>query len=168
MIRTISIRSAPHSFRSNRLRRELFGAVFLACSLLWLSAPGAAQQGQPVNAPQKPAERTTDNIEHGKYIVENIAMCAQCHSPRDEQGQIIESQRFMGAPVPVRPPWGNNWAQKAPRNRGLPGYTEEQAIRLLTQGAIDRNGQQLRPPMPRFRMSRQDAADVVAYMKSLQ
>jgi mono/diheme cytochrome c family protein len=127
-----------------------------------------AQQGQPTNAPQKPAERTTGNVEHGRYIVDNIAMCAQCHSPRDEKGQIIESQRFMGAPIPVRPPWGSDWATKAPRNRGLPGYTEELGIRLLTQGAIDRNGQQLRPPMPRFRMTREDAADVVAYMKSLQ
>jgi mono/diheme cytochrome c family protein len=150
------------------LRRAATGALLLASALLWLSVQGAAQQSQPQSGPQKPAERTTGNVEHGRYIVENIAMCAQCHSPRDEKGQIVDSQRFMGAPVPVRPPWENNWAQKAPRNRGLPGYSEEQAIRLLTQGAIDRNGQQLRPPMPRFRMTREDAADVVAYLKSLQ
>lgn len=155
-------------FRYTRLRRGATGAVFLACALLWLTMQGAAQQPQPSNGPEKQTERTTGNVEHGRYIVENIAMCAQCHSPRDEKGEIIDSQRFMGAPVPVRPPWGSNWATKAPRNRGLPGYTEELAIRLLTQGAIDRNGQQLRPPMPRFRMTREDAADVVAYLKSLQ
>ncbi|MGH9158905.1 MAG: c-type cytochrome [Vicinamibacteraceae bacterium] len=109
----------------------------------------------------------TGDVERGRYIVERVAMCAQCHSPRDEEGNIISEQRFMGAPIPFKPPWPNNWAIRAPRNRGLPGYTEELAIRLLTQGAIGRNGQRLRPPMPRFRMTRQDAADVVAYMKSL-
>jgi mono/diheme cytochrome c family protein len=144
------------------------GAVLFACAVLWVSVQGAAQQPQPAREAQKPAERTTGNVQHGRYIVENVAMCAECHSPRDEKGEIIEEQRFMGAPIPVRPPWPNDWATKAPRNRGLPGYTEELGIRLLTQGAIDRNGQQLHPPMPRFRMTREDAADVVAYMKSLQ
>jgi mono/diheme cytochrome c family protein len=129
------------------------------CALLSLSVHGAAQQ---------PHERTTGNIEHGRYLVENVAMCAECHSPREENGEIIKDRRFMGAPIPVRPPWPNDWALEAPRNRTLPGYTEELAIRLLTEGAIDRNGKQLRPPMPRFRMTRQDAADVVAYLKSLQ
>jgi len=37
----------------------------------------------------------------------------------------------------------------------------------FTGAPIDRDGRQLRPPMPRFRMTLQDAADVVAYLKSL-
>ena len=40
-------------------------------------------------------------------------------------------------------------------------------MRLLTEGAIDRRGVQLKPPMPRFRMTPQDAADVIAFMRSL-
>jgi mono/diheme cytochrome c family protein len=143
-------------------------SVFLGCALLWLSAQGTAQQSHAAHTPGTATDRTTGNIEHGRYIVENIAMCGECHSPRNEKGEIVEEQRFMGAPIPVRPPWPNDWALRAPRNRTLPGYTEELAIRLLTQGAIDREGKQLRLPMPRFRMTRQDAADVVAYMKSLQ
>lgn len=50
---------------------------------------------------------------------------------------------------------------------GLPGYTDEQATRLLTQGAIKRDGSQLRMPMPRFRMNAQDAADVIAYLRTV-
>jgi hypothetical protein len=53
-----------------------------------------------------------------------------------------------------------------PRIAGLPGYTDELAIRLLTQGAIKRDGTQLRSPMPPFRMTPQDAADVIAYLRS--
>jgi mono/diheme cytochrome c family protein len=108
------------------------------------------------------------NIEHGRYIVEQVVMCAECHSARDQQGKIIPDRRFKGGPIPFRPPWPNDWAVRAPRNAGLPGYTDEQAMRLFTQGAIDRNGEQLRPPMPRFHMSPQDAADVIAYMRSLE
>ena len=93
-------------------------------------------------------------------------MCAECHSPRDASGEIAADQRFMGAAIPFRPPWPNDWAQRAPRNAGLAGYTDELAIRLLTHGAIDREGRQLRPPMPRFRMTVEDARDVVAYMRT--
>jgi mono/diheme cytochrome c family protein len=110
--------------------------------------------------------RPSGNAEHGRYIVEHVAMCIECHSGRDSRGNILESERFLGAPIPFAPPWPNEWAMRAPRNRGLPGYTDELALRLLTEGAIGRNGEHLRPPMPRFRMSVQDAADVIAYMRS--
>jgi hypothetical protein len=106
------------------------------------------------------------NAEHGRYIVEHVAMCVECHSGRDAQGNIVRTERFLGAPIPFAPPvWPNDWATRAPRNKGLPGYSDELALRLLTQGAIGRNGEQLRPPMPRFRMTVQDAADVIAYMR---
>jgi hypothetical protein len=34
-------------------------------------------------------------------------------------------------------------------------------------GAIGRDGKQLRPPMPRFRMTVQDAADLIAFLRSV-
>jgi cytochrome c len=108
------------------------------------------------------------NIAHGRYLAEHVAMCIECHSGRDAQGNIIESELFLGGPIPVAPPWPNDWANRAPRNKGLPGYTDEQALRLLTDGAIGRDGKQLRPPMPRFRMTTQDAADVIAFLRSLR
>jgi mono/diheme cytochrome c family protein len=114
-----------------------------------------------------PAKGPRGSVEHGRYLVHDVAMCVECHSPRDENGDIIPGQEFTGAPIPVRPAGRSDWALRAPRNRGLPGYTSELAIRLLTQGGVDRDGRQLRPPMPRFRMTVQDAADVVAYLKSL-
>jgi mono/diheme cytochrome c family protein len=140
--------------------------------LLVLMQPSLQSQ-RPAAAPairQTAAAVTTlprGNPEHGRYIVEHVAMCIECHSGRDSHGNILESERFLGAPIPFAPPsWPNDWATRAPRNRGLPGYTDDLALRLLTQGGIGRNGEQLRPPMPRFRMSVQDAADVIAYMRS--
>ena len=60
-----------------------------------------------------------------------------------------------------------DWPIQIPRIAGLPGYDDEAAMRLLTQGAIRWDGKQLRAPMPRFRMNPQDAADVIAYLRSL-
>ena len=99
--------------------------------------------------------------------VQGMAVCVECHSDRDDGGNIIDATRFHGGPVTVRPPWPNDWALRAPRNAGLPGYDDAQAMRLLTEGAIGRDGRQLRPPMPRFHMSQQDAADVIAFMRSV-
>ncbi len=111
--------------------------------------------------------KASGNVEHGKYIVQNVANCIQCHSPRDANGALLMDQLLMGAPVPLRSPFANQqWAFHAPRIAGMPGYSEEEGIRLLTQG-ITRNGQPPRPPMLQFRMTEQDARDVVAYLKSL-
>ncbi|HEX5476194.1 MAG TPA: c-type cytochrome [Vicinamibacterales bacterium] len=151
------------------------GAALLLISV-GLTAPlgsptaTAAQTSKqaPASAPSLQVAGITGNLEHGRYLVEDVAQCVQCHSPRDAQGNIIESREFYGAPIPFNPPWPNDWAIRAPRNRGLPGYDDAQAMRLLTEGAIGRDGQQLKPPMPRFHMTKQDAADVIVFMRSLQ
>jgi mono/diheme cytochrome c family protein len=106
------------------------------------------------------------NAEHGRYLAEHVAMCVECHSGRDGAGNILQSERYLGAPIPFGPPWAEDWASRAPRNQGLPGYSDAMAMRLLTQGAIGRDGHQLKMPMPRFRMTPQDAADVIAWMRS--
>jgi hypothetical protein len=108
------------------------------------------------------------NVERGRYLAEHVAMCVECHSGRGAQGQILPEERYMGGPIPPGPPWASDWALRAPRNKGLPGYSEDQAMRLLTQGAINREGRQLQPPMPRYRMNQQDAADVIAFLQSLR
>jgi len=123
-----------------------------------------------VPAPAAQASRPaagSGNVEHGRYIAERVAMCVECHSGRDGQGNLIENQRYMGGLIPFTPPWPNDWAMRAPRNKGLPGYDDALALRLLTEGSIGRNGAQLRLPMPRFRMTPEDAADVIAFLRSL-
>jgi hypothetical protein len=90
----------------------------------------------------------------------------QCHSPRDERGRIIVEQEFTGAPMPVRgPSWHPDFPYRAPALKGLPGFTDEQIVMLLTEGhAGDRPSP--RPPMPPFRMNKADAEAVVAYLRS--
>jgi hypothetical protein len=153
------------------MRRTLLAAA--AVLLLIIFAKASAQSRPPAGTSgSRPDDRVgtvNGNVERGRYIAEQVAMCVECHSGRDEQGNIIDSERYMGAPIPSSPPpWATTWAIRAPRNRDLPGYTDDQAMRLLTEGAIGRDGAQLKLPMPRFRMTRQDAADVIAYLRSLK
>ena len=107
-------------------------------------------------------------IARGRYLVEDVAMCPTCHSPRDQNGEMDRSRWLLGGPVPYRPaaPTGT-WADVAPRLSGRPPGTDEDFITLMTTG-ISRTGQPPRPPMPSFRLSRQDATAVLAYLKSLR
>ena len=139
--------------------------------MLFVIAAGALTAAQaPATTAQPAADPSVTlprgNVEHGRYIAERVAMCVECHSARDAQGNIVPSQRYLGSVLPIAPPPWGGWATSAPRNKGLPGYTDALALRLLTQGSIGRDGAQLRPPMPRFRMSPQDAADVIAFLRA--
>lgn len=145
------------------------GALLLFAGAAF-ARPGRSETRHTQAQGQTPGQSQgiSGNIEHGRYLVNDVAMCPQCHSPRDDQGNLIASRLFDGGPVAVRPPWPNDWALIAPRNKGLPGYDDAAAMRLLTEGSIGRDGKQLRAPMPRFHMTKQDASDVIAYMRSLR
>ncbi len=152
-----------------RILLLLFAGVLFTASHV---SAQAAKPASPATAGSRPpaaasAAALGGSVEHGRYLAERVAMCVECHSPRDADGNIVESEKYLGAPIPFRPPWPNDWAIRAPRNRGLPGYDDGLAMRLLTQGAIGRDGRQLRPPMPRFFMTPQDASDVIAFLRSL-
>ncbi|MFN7945700.1 MAG: cytochrome C [Blastocatellia bacterium] len=113
------------------------------------------------------ADEQEQKIARGKYIVESIGMCADCHTPRNERGDFDQarwlqgSQLIFGPTVPIP-----NWAGGAPRIAGLPRLSEADVTSLLEKGATTQ-GWSPRPPMPPFRMAREDAAAVAAYLKSL-
>ena len=106
-------------------------------------------------------------ITRGKYLVEQVTQCDDCHTPHNEKGEPINSQSLRGAsltfkpivPMPV-------WADKAPNIAGLRGWDEADAIKFFMTG-IAYNDLPARPPMPQYRLSKEDATAVVAYLKSL-
>lgn len=103
----------------------------------------------------------------GQYLTEQVAMCVQCHSPKDDAGRVIPERKFQGAPIPVVSPYGaRDWAVEAPGLAGLEFYDREGFIRLLTEG-IARDGAPPKPPMPPFRMSAEDAGAIYDYLSSL-
>jgi mono/diheme cytochrome c family protein len=147
------------------LRAAVCAGVTMAAGAVWL-APAAvsAQQKEPATAPA-PAE-LRGNAARGRYIVERVAMCGECHSTRDQAGVIIPETRLHGGALPVQVPWAADWPLNVPRIAGLPGYSDAEALWLLTEGARKRIGGQARAPMPRFRMTAEDAADVIAFLRT--
>lgn len=106
-------------------------------------------------------------VERGKYIVEDVAMCSRCHTPR-KNGVEDRDMFLMGAPIqpdPTYPP--SNYALRAPRIAGTPPETDTQLVTMLTTG-IARTGKPPLNPMPQFHMTRRDAESVLAYLKSLR
>lgn len=48
----------------------------------------------------------------GAYLVNGLGHCAECHSPRNALGGIVDAQRFAGGPNPEGEGWVPNITQK--------------------------------------------------------
>jgi mono/diheme cytochrome c family protein len=118
-----------------------------------------------LSSPASPEQSA--KLARGRYLVEGVGMCGDCHTPRNEKGEPIPGKTLQGAvlafqpiaPMPV-------WAEKSSNIAGLPGWTDEQAVKFLMTG-IAYNELPGRPPMPQYRCNQQDAEAMVAYLRSL-
>jgi len=140
--------------------RAVMSASFFsiaAISLVSLAAAGsrrrtAAQSGE---------------IQRGKYLVEEVAKCPECHTPRDANGNLDPQAWLQGAPIWIMPVRHiANWADNVPAIAGLPSFTDEQMERVLEKG-IGPQGEVLRPPMHIYHMTPADAKAIIVYLKSL-
>jgi cytochrome c553 len=105
---------------------------------------------------------------HGKYLVDQVAMCGDCHTPRTATGALIADRALQGAPLDFRPIHPMPFAQQAPALAGVPAhYTAAQFATFLQTGKRP-DGSVPLPPMPAYRFSKQDAWAVVDYIKSLK
>jgi len=153
----------------NRIQGRRLGLALAASlaglALLLVRAPQTGAQ-EAKHAPAQAATGASD-VARGAYIVNNVAMCPTCHTPRTADGQLDRTRWLQGGPViywPAQP--SPNWPQYEPRIGGTLPTSEAGMINLLTTGLwID--GTELRDPMPKFHMNRADAEAVIAYLKSI-
>lgn len=121
----------------------------------------------PMGALEQDGDAASLRRARGQYLVERVAMCGQCHTPRGSDHELRLEQWLEGAVVPVRPPYSDMpWALQAPAIAGLRGMSDQDLLALLTRG-IARNGRPPLPPMPRYHMSVDDAEAIIAYLRSL-
>ncbi len=110
----------------------------------------------------------SDAVERGRYLVEEVGQCGECHTPRDGEGQLDRSQWLKGAPVWFQPIHSvPNWAYEAPPIAGLGSFTKDQALQVLEKG-LGPQGNPVRQPMHRYHMAPDDAEAIVAYLQSLR
>lgn len=153
------------NLRTQDLRQFSWIIVLLGLAILLVAGrPSANSQTSPT-----PKSGSNDvRVARGKYIVEGVAMCGMCHTPRTDSGEIDTGRQLNGAAVWLLPAHRTaNWPLKAPRIAGTPPASDDDMVRLLMTG-VWTDGNYLRPPMPQFRMNREDAESVVAYLRSLR
>ena len=149
----------------NRLRYFALCAAVAAFALL--AGGSRPVQAQAAKSGASSAAATGD-VARGKYIVEDVAMCGNCHTPRLGDGQLDRTRWLAGASNPFLPAQPRaEWPINAPRLAGTPPTTNEGMITLLTT-AVWIDGKPLKDPMPHFHMTRADAEAVVAYLRSLR
>lgn len=136
----------------------LAGAMLLAACNRTETKPPAAAAAPPVPP-----------LEHGRYLVEQVAMCADCHTPLAKDGTPDMEKHLMGGLL-VFAPAGDipGWVGLAPPIAGLPhGWTKQAMINFMSTGKKP-GGIEAAPPMPRYRLSPTDAAAVAEYLASLK
>lgn len=146
------------------IRAKRNGIVAVLSAALVAGASFAVRSGR---AQQHAANGQSGDVEHGKYLVEEVAKCPECHTPRNANGDLEKGAWLQGAAIWIRPTRHiANWADQAPALAGLPSFTEVEMERVLEKG-IGPEGEVLRPPMHIYHMTPTDAKAIIAYLKSL-
>ena len=112
--------------------------------------------------PSKPSEWN-----RGAYLVNGPAHCAECHSPRNVLGAIVQSQRFAGGPDPEG---GDGWVPNITQ-AGIGDYSERDIERILETGDMP-NGDSVGGAMTAVvsntsKLPAEDRAAISLYVKSL-
>ena len=89
-------------------------------------------------------------LERGKYLVEGILTCGNCHTPRGPKGVLDTQRRHAGSPAPQidTPEWSAHPTNITPdKETGIGNWTREQVKTAIRDG-VRPDGQQLAPLMP--------------------
>lgn len=112
------------------------------------------------------------NIERGRYLVEEVGKCQVCHTPNNEKGELDRTKWLKGAVLnftPITPvaKWHKSSPDLTSGGRLFERWKEAGLVNFLVTGK-NPNGGPADPPMPTYKLSKDDAEAVVAYLKSLQ
>jgi mono/diheme cytochrome c family protein len=113
-----------------------------------------------------------DAVSYGKYLVEEVAKCGDCHTPRKATGEFDEEKRLKGAPLDAPANCDvKNWAKVAPdltsSGRLFSKWGERGMMKYLETG-LNPQGTTSHPPMPAYKLRPHDAEAIVAYLRTLK
>jgi mono/diheme cytochrome c family protein len=113
-----------------------------------------------------PDQSRSPQWNRGAYLVNSFGHCAECHSPRNFLGGIVESQRFAGGPDPEGQGFVPNLTQK-----GLSDWSAKDISYFLESG-LTPDGDSAGGPMARVikntsQLKDADRAAIADYLKSL-
>jgi mono/diheme cytochrome c family protein len=133
----------------------MFRSLAVAAALLVLASGAALAQDDPVA--------------RGRYLVESIAGCGNCHTPKGPQGDL-PGRNLAGGTVFEEPVFRAIASNITPDpETGIGRWTDAQVARAIREG-IRPDGRVIGPPMPieLYRgISDADLAAMVAYLRSV-
>ncbi|MGH7005691.1 MAG: c-type cytochrome, partial [Alphaproteobacteria bacterium] len=108
-------------------------------------------------------------VERGRYLVETIGGCANCHTPRGPGG-FVAAKHLAGGFVLEEPPFRAVASNITPdKETGIGNWTDAQIAKAIREG-IRPDGSVIGPPMPiEFyrRLSDTDVNAMVAYLRTV-
>ena len=123
--------------------------------------------GPPVTSVSAPP--ASDQVRYGEYLVA-IGHCMDCHTPRNDKGQLI-TERWGAGGFVFHGPWGASTSRNlTPHPEGLGRWTDAQIVQAVRTG-VDRDGKPYKPPMAFSyykNISDADMAAIVAYLRTLK
>jgi len=122
---------------------------------------------EPIEHPVAPDLSTPEK--RGQYIA-TMAVCAECHSTNDGQGNMVKGMDFAGGtPLTFAGRKTVYSANLTPAVNGIPYYTEELFIETLRTGKVrSRHLDDMMPTRYFKNFTDQDLKDLYAYLKTLK
>jgi cytochrome c oxidase cbb3-type subunit 2 len=117
------------------------------------------------------AEANAHPIERGRHLVDSMG-CALCHSPLDDSRRVLPGMKLAGGMRIRVEPFGDYVTGNLTSDveTGLGGWTDEEIVRVMTQGIL-RDGTRLLPyPMdwPSFStLASDDLRAIIAYLRTV-
>jgi hypothetical protein len=112
-------------------------------------------------------------VELGRYLVEDVGACAQCHTPKNADGTLDRSKWMKGAVMdiqPLGPPpkdWHKNAPDLTPSGRLWLKWGEGALLKYL-QTSFTPSGKLAGPPMPVYKFKPEHADAILVYLKTLK
>jgi mono/diheme cytochrome c family protein len=116
--------------------------------------------------PYAPDASRSASWNRGAYLVNGLGHCAECHSPRNFLGGIVETQRFAGGPNPEGEGWVPNITQKR-----MDEWSDKDFAYFLETGQMPdgdtAGGSMTRVIKNTSQLPPEDRAAIAEYLKSL-
>jgi mono/diheme cytochrome c family protein len=108
-------------------------------------------------------------VERGKYLVEGVVACGNCHIPRDEKGQLQRDKGMSGGLLLDIAPFKAYPANITPdRDTGIGKWTDAQLAKAIREG-VRPDKSVIGPPMPieSYRnIDDNDLAAIIAFLRT--
>ena len=83
--------------------------------------------------PSRPAQAPTAGLERGRYLVEHVSICVDCHTPRNRLG-VPDARLYLAGSV--HGPGGDSVPNITPHATGIGEWQADDILNVLTRGML--------------------------------